>query len=575
MTRRRRRKYAPAAAEVLESRALLTAGALDTSFAGTGIITIEDFGAGIDAEIQDDGKVIVGGYGNGGGGVIVRYNSDGTPDLPFGAIGAVGFTGKVGDIEILDDGKILVATTENSEIVLNRINPDGTVDTTFGTGGEVQTGLDSTLPEIEVDSAGRIVVARSDTSGGLGPIAGGLNRFNADGTVDLTFGTNGGLDLAGVQLFSDLAIDANDNIALASQSLYKVDSSGQLDTSFNGTGIISGAGEYFDVAFADDGTIYVAGGNADSSEGQVAAYDAAGVETAVFNFAGNLFASVAVDNNGDVVAGIGNYVVAEGDTAIVRFDSALNQDTGFGTVAVGTDQSIRDIEIDDSGRIVGAGFGVDQILLTRVVQTNDLPEANDDTASITEDADPDTVSGNVLDNDTDSAPLVVSEVNGVAASVGVSVATTYGSIVINADGSYVYTLDNSNPTVQALNSSQSLTDSIAYTALDDCDATDIANLEITINGADDEETPADKLDNLFDEVDSMVENGDISGRSGRYLTRTLDRVRRALDEGRTQRARTLVRSFRTQVVVLYVSRRISLTDAQNLFGLGGDLLNSL
>ncbi|MFM7738171.1 MAG: VCBS domain-containing protein, partial [Planctomycetota bacterium] len=44
-------------------------------------------------------------------------------------------------------------------------------------------------------------------------------------------------------------------------------------------------------------------------------------------------------------------------------------------------------------------------------------------------------------------------------SVAATVTGTYGSIVINADGSYTYTVDNSNVAVQALRiSGQTLTD---------------------------------------------------------------------------------------------------------------------
>ena len=56
--------------------------------------------------------------------------------------------------------------------------------------------------------------------------------------------------------------------------------------------------------------------------------------------------------------------------------------------------------------------------------------------------------GNVLTNDTDvdtGDTKTVSEVNGSAANVGTAVAGTYGSLTLNADGSYTYTLDNADP----------------------------------------------------------------------------------------------------------------------------------
>ncbi|MFN9853013.1 MAG: VCBS domain-containing protein, partial [Planctomycetota bacterium] len=75
--------------------------------------------------------------------------------------------------------------------------------------------------------------------------------------------------------------------------------------------------------------------------------------------------------------------------------------------------------------------------------------------------------GNVLINDTDVDAGDTKTVTDVAAgsifnptgSVGSSVVGTYGSIQIAADGSYTYTVDNTNATVQALRlSSQTLSE---------------------------------------------------------------------------------------------------------------------
>ena len=61
--------------------------------------------------------------------------------------------------------------------------------------------------------------------------------------------------------------------------------------------------------------------------------------------------------------------------------------------------------------------------------------------------------GNVLANDTDVDPGDTKTVSAITGgTVGVAKAGTYGSIVLNADGSYTYTLDNSNAAVEALRS---------------------------------------------------------------------------------------------------------------------------
>ena len=102
--------------------------------------------------------------------------------------------------------------------------------------------------------------------------------------------------------------------------------------------------------------------------------------------------------------------------------------------------------------------------------------------------------GNVLTNDTDVDSGDTKTVIGVAAgsqvsasgSVASSVAGQYGSIVINANGSYTYSLDNNNATVEALNAgSPTLTDTFTYTMTDAGGLTSTTTIVITIHGADD------------------------------------------------------------------------------------------
>lgn len=109
-----------------------------------------------------------------------------------------------------------------------------------------------------------------------------------------------------------------------------------------------------------------------------------------------------------------------------------------------------------------------------VTPQNDNPVAVGDTNSITEDSA--TVNGNVLANDTDP------ENNSLTVTSTGTVATTYGQITMNSDGSYVYTLDNGNATVDGLNAGDTLPDSFTYTISDGNGGTDTGTLVITING---------------------------------------------------------------------------------------------
>ncbi|MFL0355979.1 DUF5801 repeats-in-toxin domain-containing protein [Erythrobacter sp. GH1-10] len=73
----------------------------------------------------------------------------------------------------------------------------------------------------------------------------------------------------------------------------------------------------------------------------------------------------------------------------------------------------------------------------------------------------------------------------VAGDVATGVSGAYGSLTINADGSYEYTLDNANEFVQGLDSTESLTEVFTYTITDGDGDTSTATLTITINGDDD------------------------------------------------------------------------------------------
>lgn len=74
---------------------------------------------------------------------------------------------------------------------------------------------------------------------------------------------------------------------------------------------------------------------------------------------------------------------------------------------------------------------------------------------------------------------------GNAGTVGTSLTGQYGSLLLNADGTYTYQVDNANAAVNALNGSESLTDSFTYTLTNAHGVTDQATLVVTVHGAND------------------------------------------------------------------------------------------
>ncbi len=191
-----------------------TMGELDTSFHTTGVRTdsIGTTSRAVVVKVQpDDGKIVVGGNYQDGSGpqsfYLSRFATDGTLDALFstGTITASPGTNPVlADIAILTGGKILVAGTttnpvSNADVFLMRFNADGTLDTTFGTNGieyidDGNNGVE-TATGLTIQQDGKIVVAATfnPTTGSPQTKDFALFRRNADGTEDTTFGNGHGM----------------------------------------------------------------------------------------------------------------------------------------------------------------------------------------------------------------------------------------------------------------------------------------------------------------------------------------------------------------------------------------------
>ena len=160
--------------------------------------------------------------------------------------------------------------------------------------------------------------------------------------------------------------------------------------------------------------------------------------------------------------------------------------------------------------------------LTVTVQgANDAPLAVDDagSASLGSDGGPaNDATGNVLDNDTDvdgGDAKIVTALSGGA--VGSALAGQYGSLTLNADGTYSYVIDELDPAVVALGPTDSISETFTYTMRDTAGATDTAVLTITVFGAN--ESPTAVAD-----VGSATEAGTAAGSNatGNVLTTDTD-----------------------------------------------------
>jgi uncharacterized delta-60 repeat protein len=244
-----------AAAFVLPTLLMAGAGSLDPTFGTNGIVTTANTGANA-AAIQNDGKIVVAGSISTGQNPrqpgIMRYNIDGTLDPNFGSGGRVIVpatveVGPVFAVAIQSDGKILAATPNNLRVGVFRFNANGTPDRTFGSNG-VATITPSVLDEgsflvggIVVQSDGKILVAANDT----GTAAQTFGRLLSNGQPDSTFGTNGMAPLVtGAQT---LALQPGGQILVLSFSAgggtaVRYTTNGSLDTTFSGAGQAPGFG---------------------------------------------------------------------------------------------------------------------------------------------------------------------------------------------------------------------------------------------------------------------------------------------------------------------------------------------
>jgi uncharacterized delta-60 repeat protein len=146
---------------------------------------------------QNDGKLLAVGESNGGTNkkqFISRFNANGTPDNTYGQNGTYELSTAPGLSSFQPDSKLLrttYSTTNNGDIMLLRNNSDGTPDAGFGNGGTVITdfGGNESATSIGFQADGKIVI------GGIWRDNNGSDflvvRYNPDGTVDGSFGNGG------------------------------------------------------------------------------------------------------------------------------------------------------------------------------------------------------------------------------------------------------------------------------------------------------------------------------------------------------------------------------------------------
>src|SRR3954471_1124471 len=130
------------------------AGDLDPTFGSGGLVTTDFGGRGDSAlgvAVQPDGKIVAAGSSSAHDVfnvdfALARYNPDGTLDSSFGSGGTVlsdsGSTiDAASDVLLQPDGKIVAAGTSERQFGVARYTTVGGLDPTFGSGGIVRTSF--------------------------------------------------------------------------------------------------------------------------------------------------------------------------------------------------------------------------------------------------------------------------------------------------------------------------------------------------------------------------------------------------------------------------------------------------
>ncbi|MEW6027281.1 MAG: delta-60 repeat domain-containing protein, partial [Planctomycetota bacterium] len=382
------------------SAPLFSTGVLDASFGALGVITTtlgtnDDYGYAM--ALQTDGKIVVAGMTDNSinfSFALIRYTSAGALDNTFGTGGvvttAIGNDSTAMAIALQTDGRIIAAGTSNDgandDITLVRYTVTGALDATFGTGGVVTTTVGNNndyARAIVLQSDNKIVIAGDSTTGVNSDIV--LARYNADGSLDNTFDTDGVLTTtvtSNNDVAFDLAVQPDGRIVVAGYSnnganftLVRYNTDGSLDNNFNTDGVVTttigSGGAAMAAVLQPDGKIIAAGGsnNGVNDDFTVARYNTNGSLDVTFNADGVVTSAfgTALDYANAVVLQPDGKIIAAGSSdtnnnlALIRYNSDGSLDTTFGTgggvnIAAGGGGDIYGIALQPDNRIVVAGY---------------------------------------------------------------------------------------------------------------------------------------------------------------------------------------------------------------------------
>lgn len=392
--------------EIIQTYAAVFApGGLDPSFGSGGkVITSGGFVSTYGITLQPDGKILSTGSGLPGSSLfsLTRYNIDGSLDTTFGNGGKVTtdiYSGTSDDrdrgqvVLVQPDGKIVVAGQATMQIpgyytyfdgsAVVRYNSDGSLDTSFGSNGKVlsRTGyLAAQLGKAILQPDGKIILVKDASSGRTGPFV--FQRFNSNGSFDNTFGSP--FPYPDYMVPSSLTISVNAT-NYAKDAVLQPD--GQVVVlGFSSPDLLTGSTPRSLTLLRFNPN---PGGSFDLSFGTM------GITTSLFQTLPNDFsfsdysqAKIALTADGKIV------VAAEGTSSqgatsiLLRYNSngILDPDFGIGgRITTSAITTVAGVAIDSNGRISVAGQANGDFVLTRYTSTGSLDTSFGNNGKVTTD----------------------------------------------------------------------------------------------------------------------------------------------------------------------------------------------
>lgn len=380
-------------------------GSLDGSFGTAGRLLINNIASAEAVTVRPDGTIIIAGSRNNGTDfdfIIMRFFSDGTVDTSFGIDGTVitdfgGTRDTATDFVELSDQSLLVAGTVqtgvNRDFAVAKYHANGTLDTSFGSGGVVTTDVGSDhdfLREIAIQADGRVVATGQKRDAGVLTSAVTV-RYNVNGSLDSSFDGDGivitSLNQFGIDQSFDVVVRDDGKILTGGSStvinvnrdaaLYQYNTNGSLDTSFGSGGVVKldfgDASEYLrSLAVSQSG--HIVGAGRTQSGFAVAKYLPDGTPDSSFGGDGKVvtpfdnggFAeSVVIQNDSKII--VGGYRADSSnrrDFALTRYESNGDLDASFGIagkvitdIAGSYDEAYEALVLPD-GSILAAGGAI-------------------------------------------------------------------------------------------------------------------------------------------------------------------------------------------------------------------------